>query len=823
MYLKEPLCDEFENARLKGHGHAKWSACFIRENEKIFDDVPSLIDMVLYHGQPGRTKDYNGNDRDENKILNAHLISIADKLSSKERRAEEETEAENEERKEKIERSKIPLVSVFNEITLGLNTERNQKKAYSINPLLIDKETLFPTLNYPDNKLLSDAYHKICERLKSDFEMVQNDDFVTLLHLLYKHTWAIPSATPAVGIRADISLFDHARTSAAIALCLFKNYKLFENKYAESLNRALSEHFLIKISKKTGPLSKEYQKILQEPLFILLAADMFGTQDFIYAPSNIPGTSKRLRGRSFYLLMLTEIIARYITYHPEIDLSLMNILYSAGGNFQILFPNTRETISKLNDTLKEIDAELHKSFKGKIGFVFAKEEISSIDFDAWDEVLKRTEDKLNLQKKRKMRDLLREEERAILLPQDKIEGRKDICKSCGDTILYSELEEEKICDLCKKHKEIGEKLPRTEAITFHQGEGELESKNNDFETYKIDLGIFGATTLIIRKDESSTKPYLKVKGNVSNLEYYKLNDTDFVNAVKGENLQPSLGFKFLANIVPLEDDGSVMEFDNIAKKSEGAEKLGILKMDVDSLGLILQIGLSQKEPSDRTISRLATLSRMTELYFSGYIHKICEETDFKYTYIIYSGGDDLLIVGPWSKIPNLAKRIYDDFRTYTCQNEDITLSAGIFICDPKFPVKRFAYLVDDELKASKREGRNRCNFFGETVPWMDKDKKILFKELKDFGEDLFKYLNERKIARGFLHELLVIHSLCFSNSKKSRYLYLPRLIWQLHRNVKDKETREELFKKLINSLEGIKWLENIKIPVSYALLKSRRR
>jgi len=806
FYIQQNLCNEFTAVKLNGHGHAKWSACFVKRNERVFKNVPDLIDMVLYHGQPVRQKDYNGHERDENKKMKALLISIADKLSSKERRKEEETAVDKEERGE---RRKFPLLSVFNEINLGLHLAQ-QKKAYPLNPLAIEKEILFPKLNYPGEELPPDAYKKMCRQLDDEVKNVINADYITILYLLYKYTWACPSATPSADITPDVSLYDHARTTAAIAVTLFQNYKL-SNDYAEKLNNAITKQW------KREPLSPNENKILNERLFLLLTADMFGIQDFIYAASNIPGTSKRLRGRSFYLLMLNEIIARYIVYHPNINLSFVNILYCAAGNFQILLPNTPEIIAVCNKLRAEINEKLYGWFKGKLGFVFATEEISCSDFETWNEVLRRVEDKLNVFKNRKAQELLSNDERNIFFPKGAIEGRKDICPSCGETISYGE----EICELCESHREIGGKLPRTRAIVFHQGDGKVESADDNFGTHEIDFGFLGKVTLIHKtKEETPEKPSLRVNGDVQRIEYYQLNNTaGFINSANFDNTVPSFGFKFLGNIVPTDKDGSVMEFEKIAEKSDGAKKLGVLKMDADLLELILQIGLS----SDRTISRLATLSRMIELYFSGYIHKICAATEFKYAYIVFSGGDDLFLVGPWSKIPMLAKTILDNFKEYTCQNSDITLSAGIFICEPKFPVKRFAYLVSDELKKSKRSGRDRCTIFGATVSWQkNADGKVSFEELTVFAERLSEWVENGKIARGFLQGLLEIHHLYFSDAKKNQFLYFPRLLWQLVRNVKDRDVREELFIKFINSTEGIKWLENIKIPVCYALLKSRR-
>jgi len=805
-----PLSDEFSSKeiKLKGHGHARWSAQFIKNYQDLFSNPDILIDLVLYHGDPGKKPDN----------LMVKLISIADKLSSSERRKEEEyLESEG---KDVGELSEVPLISVFEDVNLGKSeTQKYVRMAYDLKPLELDKQILFPFLKYPKAKLHLKAYKEAFEKFEKDLQKLKSVNFTTLYYLLNKHIWAVPSATPRVEIYPDISLFDHSKTTAAIALCLFKNYKLHINNYAAKLDQFLSKAYKIKIGTWKGPpLSKTEKRMLEEPLFCLLSADMFGIQKFIYTPSNIPGTSKRLRGRSFYLLMLTEAIARYIIYQKDIDLSIANILYCGGGNFQILLPNVEKIVAKVDEIFTEVNRWLYKEFNGRIGFVFGKIEVSPKDFDSWDEVLKRLDNKVAQAKKEKIKELLNHGD--LFIFEEVIEGRKDICKSCTDaTIPYGE----EICHHCQKHKEIGEKLPKTIGIVFHQGNGRIYSKNNkDFETYEIKFNKFGKVTLIIQKTIGTlNRPQLTTEGDISNLEYLKLNDTkEFIDTAVFDGYSPSFGFKFLANRVPSDENGKILEFEEIANKSQGAKKIGILKMDVDHLGLILKIGFSYKQHSDRTISRIATMSRMIDIFFSGYIHKICEK--FPDIYITYSGGDDLFLVGPWSDIPHLAKRIYEDFREYTCKNPDITLSAGIFICDPKFPIKRFAPLVSEELNNSKSKGRDRITIFGESASWHHDNNEISFAELIEFGSELYGYLNQRKIARGFLHELLQIYSIYFGEDGREKKLYIPYLIYQITRNIKEVEVRNKLYEKLITSCQGIKWMKKIKIPVTYALLKSRR-
>ena len=84
----------------------------------------------------------------------------------------------------------------------------------------------------------------------------------------------------------------------------------------------------------------------------------------------------------------------------------------------------------------------------------------------------------------------------------------------------------------------------------------------------------------------------------------------------------------------------------------GLDALGILKADVDNLGLIMGWGLK----GDRfTLSRLATLSRQLDLFFSCFLPDlIASKSEFQNIYTVFAGGDDLFLIGPWNRIMELA-------------------------------------------------------------------------------------------------------------------------------------------------------------------------
>lgn len=200
-------------------------------------------------------------------------------------------------------------------------------------------------------------------------------------------------------------------------------------------------------------------------------------------------------------------------------------------------------------------------------------------------------------------------------------------------------------------------------------------------------------------------------------------------------------------------------------------------------------------------------------------------------YIVYSGGDDLLIIGPWSEIPKLARAIRNEFKAYTCNNSDINLSAGIYFCKPKFPISISAKLAGDQLEGSKNSGRDRITCFGDTVKWIDKNGEVGFDQLFEFGESIYKAISKEdgndRLPRGFVHGLLRKHRQFDEGTDKN---YMPAIIYQLERNVKntakiktkegEKGLKEYLKEKLITDKDG--YFQKIKIPASYALLKSRK-
>ncbi|MBU4259655.1 MAG: hypothetical protein KKI12_11260, partial [Proteobacteria bacterium] len=158
----------------------------------------------------------------------------------------------------------------------------------------------------------------------------------------------------------------------------------------------------------------------------------------------------------------------------------------------------------------------------------------------------------------------------------------------------------------------------------------------------------------------------------------------------------------------------------------GIQALGILKADVDQLGLLMSCGLKKEQ---FTISRLATLSRQLNFYFAVYLpHLLKTDPSFKDTYTVFAGGDDLFLIGPWNRIIELSILLHKTFADYVCHNEEVHFSAGISIHKPHTPLDKLSDAAETAIEKSKDEGRNRVTLFSETVDW-DELKKLT--EIKD--------------------------------------------------------------------------------------------
>jgi len=512
-------------------------------------------------------------------------------------------------------------------------------------------------------------YQSLWDSFTDECRAVRRDDFQALmdqlLALLEKYTVFVPSA--AWKSETDISLYHHLKSTAAIASCLH-----LDGLDAADLNFLLND---FETSERT--------------IAWLVGGDVSGIQGFIYNLTS-KGALKALRGRSLYLQLLPEAIAGRIL--DEFGLTRANIVYCGGGHFYMLVPATPDAGAKLSAVAADVDEALLEVHRGRLSVALAMQELRTRDFlrvsfgSAWDTLHNR----LGREKKRRFHGLFAAASVDRVLGPHGKGGEPSACTVCGEEAAERDTEDR--CPMCASFADLSADLTRATVLI----ESRVDRATGEPRGWRDVITALGR--------EYWFEPAAGHRGSV-----FALNTTDFV--ARGFD-----GFRFLAKHVP-QVNGRTAELSDIAEQANGLKRWGVLRVDVDDLGETFKTGLGK----DRSFSRLSMLSYLLSYFFSARIQAITQEDDYKdRIYLAYSGGDDLFAIGPWSALPDFARRIRDEFRSFT--SDQLTLSAGIFVApSEKFPVYEAADKAGkaEDAAKSRHAAKDRVSFLGSVVTWAE--------------------------------------------------------------------------------------------------------
>ena len=231
------------------------------------------------------------------------------------------------------------LESVFN----YFGDTGGEREGFPIRSLTDTSEMLFPQ-PLADLQEAERGYQQIFEDIAAHFTQKSPAQMPLgeLLRVLEETMSYVPS--PA-GV--DISLYDYARMTAAYAAAL--------HRYA-----AAQDIHSAQIYEERGGATL--------PAFLLVSADISGIQPFIYAiPSK--GALKSLRGRSFYLEILLENIVDEIL--GACGISRSALLYTGGGHFYLLLPNTEDVQNLLTRCRTEVNSWMLEHFGSSLYLAMA--------------------------------------------------------------------------------------------------------------------------------------------------------------------------------------------------------------------------------------------------------------------------------------------------------------------------------------------------------------------------------------------------------------------------------------------------------------------
>ena len=676
--------------------HSDWSAYFLRSAM-----ADSLIESIaLRHHRPESDLE--------------RLVTIADRLSAKERDDHSE-----EEKGKRRDVSDVGLHSVLASIS-GVRSEQGTVgyKHLRYNPI----ENPWPT-GRPGLAAGAAAYEECWQNFTEAVRNALHDKpqgirrFWRMYQLLHDYTHTIPSA--AYYNRPTISLYDHSRTTAAIACAL----------YRQQLNGRELESLLNTIG--TGGQDRE--------LVLLVSGDISGIQDFVYDIS-ARGAAKGLRGRSFYLAQLTEITATYLLRREK--LYPCNLLWAGGGHFFLFLPAS--AAERLESYRQHIEQLLYTAHQGKLSLALSGITLKARDLDPkrFFDQMEKLSNASEQQKGRKFLELIRNDPKAVLGPR--YEGQQ-VCTICGS---QTDTDDEK-CSLCLDFEQLGQELA-------HARDGNWAN-----ETF-LPIGF-----------DRIEKP-MQTVAEIWACLGYQLRFSDrlvpgVINAVINCPKLPRKADRifWLANSAPRLSDGSIASFEDLAQRSEGIQRWGVLRGDVDNLGNVFREGLG----SDRSPSKVAALSREISFFFNVAFNQTCKEFNDQ-LYIIYAGGDDFFLVGSWSVLPIAAAKIDQEFRRYCSENPNLTLSCGISIPPTdKYPLHKAAAAAGRELnEKAKRGSKNQISFLGKAFSWGE------LEEIKRVKDLVYEAITEYQVSRALIFQ---IYAACGEQMACQQGQYPINRIWRL--------------------------------------------
>lgn len=561
----------------------------------------------------------------------------------------------------------LPLASVFN----ILNGNREQKH-YARQVLDTDSDINFPT-DKPvamDENFYKEIIHNITDNL---WRISFSESYInSLLSVLEGNLSYIPSSTSKREL-ADISLYDHIKITAAVAQCI---------------EQYLEQH---QIEDYREMLYIRAKQSYAQKMFLLYSMDISGIQDFIYTTAS-KGALKNLRARSFYLEILMEHMVDELL--SEFSLSRANLICQGGGHCYILLPNTESAKKIIDKHERRTNQWFLEEFGTALYVAGGYAECSANDLKNEPEgsYAKLYLTMSDIISKKKMHRYDAEEIRFLNERNHKGQRECIVCRKMG------KVDSEGRCPVCAALHKMSDGILKQEFFTV---------LNCDAENA---LPLPGDMFLV-----ADTKEQL----------IDRMESSSYVRAYAKNRIYTG---KHIASKLWTGDYATGDTFEQFARCAEGIERLGVLRADVDNLGQAFVHGFRREDGEEKyvTLSRTATLSRQLSLFFKCYINQILEKGEScclgragaRKVAIVYSGGDDVFLVGAWDDIIESFVDIRQALSRFT-QNT-LTISGGIGIYSPGYPVNIMAGEVAALEELSKDvDGKNAVTLFDEsgTYPW----------------------------------------------------------------------------------------------------------
>lgn len=781
--LEGQFCPVYQS--VYSHKHVLWTVEFIIQRESFFkkllgNDYTWFLEAACAHHNPNET------------VLSQKVVQKADHYASGVDRTglEGQRDADAENRWDSFK--DVHMVSVF-EALHQENPEYNyilpiEKVDSSGASLPVDRKKAGS--GQPLYRALWDDFFREVNDLEKHVQVLESY-IENIMGLLHKYCSRVPSSTMHL---PDVSLFDHLKMTGAFAHCIHEY--LIDKGFGSVQD----------IQNSDAPI-------------IMLGGDMSGIQSYIYdiISSN---AARNLKGRSFYLQIIVDNLIHRL--RDKLEISSAHVVYASGGVFYMLAPNTAKVRTSFEDVRRSLQAEMFRIHGTAIYLALGFTEVSQemIMSRAINKAWNALSEELNVQKRQRYKDVILQDPSRFFEPSE-MGGKQVRDAITGEEFTPDEEEDFRTGTFRLTRKEedgalkvhtvkqirLGQDLKR--ASWWVRSPVRLDNLHNAFEACGL-----GWKNYLLSDEELRALPNGTLYGDglrISNLNGHEAGFDKGFRHFQGSYNEFAIHY-YGGNDFPAHEDGSAITFDELAMSGTGAEKLGVLLMDVDNLGAIFQRGLDE---AHRTFSRYSTLSRQLDLFFNGYLNAIwnSDEEYRRSVYIVYSGGDDMFIVGHWNSVIRFAKEVREKFRQFTCSNPGIGLSGGMAVVGGKFPVFKAADMSQEAEKQAKShvistpdgkfEEKNSFNFLGTSMHWQHE-----FDKVDGMRQKLTSMIQGEELPRGVLQRMMGYAYQARQAEKKGLN---PAWRWQIAYDFsraeqfsKDESTRE-FYRKIKTEIISIPW------------------
>ncbi|MCS7045418.1 MAG: hypothetical protein NZO58_03585, partial [Gemmataceae bacterium] len=365
--------------------------------------------------------------------------------------------------------------------------------------------------------------------------------------------------------------------------------------------------------------------LASESVAMIVLGDISGIQNYIFdVATEGGGQARRLRARSFFVQLIAEAAAlrvrRALGWGPE------TVLLCGAGKFTLRGAGANTADGVLTTEEETINAWLRKETQGGLRLTLAWADYAGSELAAYEAAQQQLQ-----QKKAKPwvpRPGTSWTNSKLIL--DPLDTPCSLCHHAPATTEETNPDGVRrlVCEACFKNGQLGRQLPRARWLVVRDTPATADLN-------VLDLGIDVVMT------ESTTV-------GAGTLAVANLRDP----ATRPSWCPPDqfVQRRLMAH-VPTDDQGTPVWFTELAKQAQGDQLLAVLKADADSLGVQFERLLNTGG-----LDGMRELSDRLDEFFAGRLRRELSASGSQWQpiYTIFAGGDDLIMVGPWSVMVDFA-------------------------------------------------------------------------------------------------------------------------------------------------------------------------